>query len=81
MPRYTVFFSGLAQRQRDGLPPAGQRGLEKALERLAADPRGRGTWDGEADVWTADFGARGLLLYSVDDSWITMTVLRVTWVG
>jgi hypothetical protein len=50
------------------------------LDRLATDPRKPGTYNKDTRLWAAAFGY-GILIYSVEERWITVTALRVTWVG
>ncbi|WP_322762203.1 hypothetical protein [Frankia sp. Cr2] len=62
------------------MPAEGRRELDALLDRLAADPRRHATFDKRTELWRAVFGY-GLLTYSIEEKWITITVLRVTWIG
>ncbi|WP_261566885.1 hypothetical protein [Frankia gtarii] len=81
MARYTVRWLTYAEHQRDNLLPTGRRELNRLLDRLTADPRLQGTCDKNSEQWTVAFGRHGILLYTIEDRWITITVLRVTWLN
>jgi hypothetical protein len=82
MPRYTVRWVTYAEQQRDALPADARRKLDTLLDLLTADPRRYGTYSKREDQWTATFGdGWGVILYTIEERWITITVLRVTWVG
>ena len=51
-----------------------------ALDLLATDPRA-GYYDDTNDQWSVTFGELGIILYTIEDRWRTITVLRVTWIG
>ncbi|WP_131764894.1 hypothetical protein [Candidatus Protofrankia californiensis] len=80
MARYTIRWVTYAEQQRDTLPAEGRRELNALLNRLADDPYRHGTYDKRTELRRAVFGY-GLLTYSVEERWITITVLRVTWIG
>jgi hypothetical protein len=69
-----------AEQQRDTLPAAGRRELARVVGLLAADPRQPGTNNKDTRLWAAAFGL-GILIYSIEEEWATVTVLRATWVG
>ncbi len=80
MARYTIRWVTYAEQQRDALPSEGRRELDVLLNRLVDDPYRQSTYDKRTELWRAVFGY-GLLTYSVEDRWVTITVLRVTWIG
>lgn len=80
MPRrFAVRWVTHAEVQRDALPTDARAGLDELLDQLTADPR-QASYDPERDEWSATFGP-GLLLYTIEDQWATITVLRVLWPG
>lgn len=81
MARYTVRWLTYAEHQRDTLQSDARRELDALLDRLTADPRRDGSYDKTTEQWTAAFGGYDILLYSIEDRWITITVLRITWLG
>jgi hypothetical protein len=82
MAAYAVRWVDYARDQRDALPAEARHELDVALRRLVADPRAYGTYSKHEDQWTATFGdGWGVILYTIEDRWITITVLRVTWAG
>ncbi|WP_239308200.1 MULTISPECIES: type II toxin-antitoxin system RelE/ParE family toxin [unclassified Frankia] len=82
MATYAVRWVDYAREQRDSLSAEARHQLDTALGRLVADPRAHGIYSKPEDQWTATFGdGWGVILYTIEDRWITITVLRVTWVG
>lgn len=81
MSRYAVRWVDHARDQRDDLPADARRALDATLRLLSVDPRGHGTYDKNTEQWTAPFGGFGILLYSIEERWIIITVLRVSWAG
>ncbi len=80
MARYTIRWVTYAEQQRDTLPAAGRRELDRLLDSLAADPRAPDTYNKDTRLWAAAFGY-AILIYSIEERWATVTVLRATWVG
>ncbi|AEH08129.1 MULTISPECIES: hypothetical protein [Protofrankia] len=80
MARYTIRWVTYAEQQRDTLPSESRHDLEALLNRLINDPRRQGTYDKRTELWRTVFGY-GLLTYSIEDRWVTITVLRATWIG
>jgi hypothetical protein len=71
-----------ARDQRDGLAAEARAALDTALRRIVEDPRSHSTYRKRDDQWTATFGDDwGLIVYTIEDRWITITVLRVTWLN
>jgi hypothetical protein len=82
MSTYTVRWVTYAEQQRESLPADARPELDKLLDLLTVDPRGHGIYSKREDQWVATFGdGWGLVIYIIEDRWITITVLRVTWVG
>lgn len=79
--RYTVRFVTYAAEQRDSLPPAGRRALDHRVRELEEDPRRDAEYKASDDTWSTSFGEWGAMLYLISDRIITVTVLRITWVG
>jgi len=79
---YAIRWVDYARDQREALP-AGARGeLDAALRMLAADPRAPGTYSEREEQWTTPFGGGwGVVLYSIEERWLMVTILRVTWAG
>ena len=78
--RYTVRWASYAARQRDDLPRPAHEQLLVALDLLATDPRA-GYYDDTNDQWSVTFGELGIILYTIEDRWRTIAVLRVMWIG
>jgi mRNA-degrading endonuclease RelE of RelBE toxin-antitoxin system len=79
--RYTVRFVTHAEEQRQALPPAGRQALELKVRELEEDPFRDAEHKAADDSWTSTFGEWGVILYVVGERIVTVTVLRVTWVG
>lgn len=80
--RYTVRWVSDAARQRDDLPRPAHEQLLVALDLLADEPRA-GYYDDTNDQWSVTFGELGklgIILYTIEDRWRTITVLRVMWI-
>lgn len=70
-----------AEAQRDSLPALARQELFEVLDLLSSDPRDHGVYDDTHDQWSATFGHLGVVLYTIDEPWMMLTVLRVIWVG
>ena len=71
-----------AEQQRESLPEDARRKLNKLLDLLAVNPRGHGTYSKRDDQWIATFGdGWGLVIYTIEDRWITITVLPTRYLG
>ncbi|KJE24447.1 hypothetical protein FF36_01177 [Frankia torreyi] len=80
MTVHGVRWVDYARDQRDSLPAEARTALDIALRRLVEDPRGHSTYRKRDNQWTATFSdGWGLIVYTIEDRWITITVLRVTW--
>lgn len=82
MARYTVRWVTYAEQQADSLTPPARHALDETLAVLRADPRRHGDYSPTRDQWSTHFGdGWGVILYTIEDRWATVTVLRVTWAG
>lgn len=81
MARFAIRWVTYAEQQRDVLSPTARGELDRLLDQLTADPYRCGTYSKREDQWSATFGSTGVILYTIEDQWITVTVLRVLWVG
>ncbi|WP_242605664.1 hypothetical protein [Frankia sp. Cppng1_Ct_nod] len=68
-----------AEEQRDVLPGVARRELHLLLDVLTADPQRHGTYSKREDQWSASMSPFGVMLYTVEERWLTITVLRVLW--
>ncbi|CAO5246783.1 hypothetical protein [Frankia sp. AgKG'84/4] len=81
MAIYAIRWVDHAREQRDSLPPEARAMLEEALRTLVRGPRS-GTYDKRSDQWTASFDrGRGVILYTIEERWFTITLLRVVWLS
>jgi len=78
---FAVRWLTYAEQQRDAVPIRARRDLVTLLDQLSTEPRERGVYDEDHDQWSATFGDLGMVLYTIDEHWATLTVLRVVWIG
>jgi hypothetical protein len=85
MPRYEPRWVEIAERQRDNLPAAGRRLVNRRIEELLEDPASNpaATYDGVEDEWSIPIGAgAGLILYAVvDEPRRVVILLRLAYLG
>jgi hypothetical protein len=82
--RYAVRFVTYAEAQRRSLPPAGRQALDRKVHELEEDPYRDVEFKPSDGTWLSTFresGEWGVILYLIADQIVTVTVLRLTWVG
>ncbi|MCK9893692.1 hypothetical protein [Frankia sp. AgB32] len=81
MPAFAARWVDHAREQRGSLPVNPRARLDEMLHQLLRDPR-IGTCDKRTDQWTTSYDrGRGVILYTIEGRWLTLTVLRVLWLG
>jgi hypothetical protein len=84
MPRYQPRWVEVAERQRDNLPAAARRLVDRRIEELLEDPTGNpAAYDGVEDEWSIPIGdGAGLILYAVvKEPRRVVILLRLAYLG
>ncbi|WP_239331616.1 hypothetical protein [Frankia sp. CiP3] len=80
MVRYTARWVTYADEQRRSLSADARQTLDDKLALLCTAPRRYGDYSPTRDQWSTHFGdGWGVVLYTIEDRWNMITVLRVSW--
>lgn len=78
MARYKLVWSDVPLDQYRSLPPEVQAQVDETLDLLLNDPQRHGSYDKQADHWSATFGnGAGFILYAVSRERVKVMLLRI----
>lgn len=80
MARYRVRYVSYAAEQLSQLPRSLRTAFDARVEDLKDDPYVAGDYDEATGSYSTTFGEAGIILYTVSDEIVTVTIIRVNWV-
>jgi mRNA-degrading endonuclease RelE of RelBE toxin-antitoxin system len=80
MARYRVRYVSYAAEQMSQLPRSLRTAFDARVEDLKRDPYVAGDYDERTGSYSTTFGEAGIILYTVSDEIVTVTIIRVNWV-
>ena len=80
MARYRVRYVSYAAEQLSQLPRSLRTAFDVEAEDLKRDPYVAGDYDEHTGSYSTTFGATGIILYTVSDEIVTVTIIRINWV-